>query len=265
MRLVTWNVNSIRARLPRVLAFLERAEPDVLCVQETKVEDGAFPHAEFEAKGYFPTIHGQRTYNGVAFLARTPPTDVRRGFPGDDAATAQARLIAGTFGGVRVVNVYVPNGEAVDSPKFPFKLDWMGKLRAYLDAHEDPKRPLVLCGDFNVAPEERDVYDPAALDGQVLFHPEERKALRHIAAFGLSDALRLKTEESGLYTWWDYRGGAFHRKMGLRIDHVLVTEPLVRACRAVTIDRDERKGPQPSDHAPVIADFDVAEASDGSS
>src|SRR5262245_27209887 len=149
MRVVTWNVNSIRARLPRVLAFLERTKPDVLAVQETKVEDATFPRAELEAAGYHPTIHGQRTYNGVAFFSRVEPTDVRRGFPGDDA-TAHARLIAATFGPIRVVNVYVPNGEAIDSPKFPFKLDWMSRLRAYLDAHEDPKRPTVLCGDFNV-------------------------------------------------------------------------------------------------------------------
>ncbi len=256
MRIVTWNVNSIRARLPRVLAFLSKAKPDVLCAQETKVEDSAFPREEIEAAGYAVTTFGQKTYNGVAFLSRSAPSDVARGFPSDDDS-AQRRLIAATFGATRVVNVYVPNGESVGSDKFAFKLAWMKRLREWLDAHADPARPLVLCGDFNVAPEPRDVYDPKALDGQVLFHPDERALLSRIMEFGLSDALRLRTGEAGLYSWWDYRGGAFHRKMGLRIDLVLVTEPLARACLDVRIDRDERKGPQPSDHAPVIADFEA--------
>jgi exodeoxyribonuclease-3 len=257
MRLVTWNVNSIRARLPRVLAFLERTRPDVLCVQETKVEDAAFPRAELEAAGWVPTIFGQKTYNGVAFLSRTAPEDVRRGFP-DDPPGAQARLVAGTFGPVRVVNVYVPNGGTVVSEKFAYKLEWLSKLRAYLDAHEDRGRPLLLCGDFNVAPDDRDVYDTGALDCLVLFHEDVRRGLERVREFGLVDALRQKTESAGVYTYWDYRAGAFHRNFGFRIDHLFATEPLARTCREVKVDREERKGAQASDHAPVIGEFDLA-------
>jgi len=254
LKIATWNVNSIRARLPRVLAWLSKAQPDVACVQEIKVEDAAFPRAEIEAAGYTATIFGQKTYNGVAFFSKTAPTDVERGLH-DDAPDSHKRLIAASFGGVRIVNVYVPNGESVTSEKFPFKLKWMERLRAYLDAKCDPSTPLLLCGDFNVAPEDRDVYDPEKLRGTVLFHPEEQARLASICGFGLKDAFRMHHPEAGQYTWWDYRGGAFHRGHGYRIDHLLASEPLARACRAVTIERDERKGPQPSDHVPVVGDF----------
>lgn len=255
MKIATWNVNSIRARLPRVLAWLEKAQPDVACIQETKVEDASFPCAALEAAGYRATFCGQRTYNGVAFLSRAEPTDVSRGLH-DDVDDSPKRLIAATFGDVRIVNVYVPNGESVESPKFAFKLDWMKRLRDYLEARFDPKTPFLLCGDFNVAPEDRDVHDPDKWRGKVLFHPDEQAALARIRDLGLRDALRMHTQEGGLYSWWDYRAGSFHRGMGLRIDLMLVSEPLAARCREVAIDRDERKGAQPSDHAPVVARFE---------
>lgn len=251
MKIATWNVNSIRARLPRVLAWLERAKPDIACIQETKVEDGAFPRAEIEAAGYRATIFGQKTYNGVAFLSREDPLDVVRGFP-DDGPEDHKRLIAATYGGVRVVNVYVPNGESTDSEKFPFKLRWLEKLRAFLATGCNVAKPLVLCGDFNIAPDDRDVHDPEKWKDQVLCHPKERAALAEICKIGLKDAQRLLTEEGKLFTWWDYRGGAFPRGLGLRIDLHLVSRPLEPKVEAVEIDVEERKGTQPSDHAPVI-------------
>ncbi len=254
MRIATWNVNSIRARLPRVLAWLQRTAPDVACLQETKVEDAAFPRAEIEAASYRVTCFGQKTYNGVAFLSRAEPADVVRGFP-DDGAEAHRRLIAGTFSGIRVVNVYVPNGESTESEKFPFKLSWLANLRGFLETQCDTKAPLLLCGDFNVAPEDRDVHDPEKWRGKVLFHPKEHEALAAIQALGLRDAFRAHHEDAGHFTWWDYRGGAFHRGVGLRIDLVLVSEPLAKRCTGVSIDREERKGPQPSDHAPVVVEI----------
>lgn len=254
MKIVTWNVNSIRARLARTLAFLERERPDVLCVQETKVEDDKFPRADFEAAGWRVETHGQKTYNGVALLSRAEAKDVERGLPGDDGGS-QRRLIAATFDGVRVVNVYVPNGESVESPKFPYKLEWLGKLANYLRERCDPASPALLCGDFNVAPEDRDVHDPDRWRGHVLFHPKEREALAAICALPLRDLLRLHHQEAGLHTWWDYRMGAFHRGWGLRIDLLLATPPLAARSLDVAIDREERKGTGASDHAPVVATF----------
>jgi exodeoxyribonuclease-3 len=254
MKIATWNVNSIRARLPRVRAWLEQNRPDVLCIQESKVEDEKFPRAEFESLGYQCTIYGQKTYNGVALLSLAPPENVGKGLP-DDGPDSHRRLIAGTFNGIRVVNVYVPNGEAIDSPKFPFKLEWLGKLDRYMRDMCDPNKPILLCGDFNVAPEDRDVHDPDKWRGQVLFHPDERAALAKICGLPLRDALRLRHEDAGLFTWWDYRMGAFHRGWGLRIDLVLVSPPLAERIVDVTIDRESRKGEGASDHAPVIAEI----------
>ncbi len=252
LRVATWNVNSVRARLARVLAWLERQRPDVVCLQETKVVDDDFPAAEIAAAGYRAVVFGQKTYNGVAILAREEPADVVRGLPGD-GPDAERRLIAATVGGVRVVGVYAPNGGEVGSDKYVFKLDWYRRLRAWLDAACDPAAELLICGDFNVAPDDRDVYDPVAWRGQTLCTDAEREALAGLAGWGLVDGLRLHRQEGGLYTWWDYRAGAFHRGWGLRIDHFLLTRPLAARCTAVDIDRDERKGDKPSDHAPVIA------------
>ena len=255
MKLVTWNVNSIRARLARVTAFLKRVAPDVACLQETKVVDADFPADAFRELGYHATFHGQKTYNGVAILSLAPPSEVWKGME-DDEADPEARLVAATIAGVRVVDVYVPNGQTVESPKYAYKLRWLARLRALLDRRCRADEPLVVAGDWNVAPEDRDVWDPAAWRDKVLFSEPEKAALREVAAFGLVDALREKNQEAGVYTWWDYRMGAFHRGFGLRIDHLLMTKPLAARLRSVVVDRDERKGPEPSDHAPLIAELD---------
>lgn len=262
LRITSWNVNSIRARTQRVFEWLEANTPDVLCLQETKVVDEAFPYAEFEARGYAVETFGQKTYNGVAIATRAdlPPTHVQRGLPNDDA-DAQKRLIAADVAGVRVVNVYVPNGSDLDSPKFPYKLDWLSQLRSMLDTAHRPDQPLVICGDFNIAPEDRDVYDPDAWRGRVLFSDPEHAALARLTDWGLRDAFRLHVEDGGHYTWWDYRNARFQRREGLRIDLFLVTAPLARRCTAVAIDKDERRARKgqpdlkPSDHAPVTATF----------
>jgi exodeoxyribonuclease III len=254
VKIATWNVNSVRAREERLLRFLRARQPDALCLQELKVEDAAFPFDAVREAGYFAAVHGQRTYNGVAILAREEPRDVERGLAdgGDDS---QARLIAATVDGVRVLSAYFPNGGELGSDKWQFKLDWMRRLRAHLDRRYDPQQPLALCGDFNVAPEARDVCEPKAWEGTVLFHPDVRAALENVRGFGLQDALRIHRQEAGIYSWWDYRMLAFPKNRGLRIDHVFVTRPLAERCTGVVVDRDERKGKQPSDHAPVVAEF----------
>ena len=254
MKLATWNVNSVRARLPRVLAWLDASAPDVLCLQETKVEDAAFPTDEFMARGYRVALFGQRTYNGVAIVSRSEALDVTRGLAGA-TEDPQARLIAATIEGVRVLSAYFPNGEAVGSPKFAYKLEWMTRLRTRLLEELHVDRPLVLCGDFNVAPAPEDVHDPAAWDGHVLFTAEERDALATIRATGLVDLLRQLNPDTPCFTWWDYRQLAFPKNRGLRIDHVFVTPTLAARATAAGVDRNARKGPQPSDHAPVWAEF----------
>jgi exodeoxyribonuclease-3 len=254
MKIATWNVNSIRARHERLLRWLERHAPDVLCLQELKVADSEFPFDALRAAGWQAAVHGQRTYNGVAILARTPPEDVRLGL-GDDVDDPQARLVAARVQGVRVLSAYVPNGGDLGSEKWAYKLAWLGRLRAYLARHYRPDEPLALCGDFNVAPEARDVSDPVAWERTVLYHPEARAALAEVAAWGLVDAFRLQRDEPGLYSWWDYRMLAFPKNNGLRIDHVYVTAALAARASHASIDRDERKGQQPSDHAPVIVEF----------
>jgi exodeoxyribonuclease-3 len=225
----------------------------VVCLQELKVTDDAFPFAAIETAGYHATVHGQKTYNGVAILSRGQPTDVRRGLGGDDP---QARLIAADVSGLRVISAYVPNGGAVGSDKWTYKLDWLRRLAGHLAERYDPKQPLALCGDFNVAPEERDVHDPKAWQDTVLFHPDARRGLEQVLGFGLVDTFRLHNSGGGLYSWWDYRMLAFPRNQGLRIDHIFATAPLAERCVAASIDREQRKGQQPSDHAPVWAEFD---------
>ncbi len=252
MLIATWNVNSIRIRLPRLQQWLERRRPDVVCLQETKVVDEEFPADPLRALGYQVYFRGEKTYNGVAILSLSPVTDLETRLP-DDGPDAPCRFLAGTIGGIRIVNVYAPNGSEVGSDKYAFKLDWYIRLRRYLDGHERPHERVLLCGDFNVAPEDRDVWDPEQWRDQILCSEPERCAFRDLLAWGLSDALRILRPEPGIYTWWDYRGGAFHRGWGLRIDHILVSEPLARECSLVEVDRNERKGEKPSDHAPVVA------------
>jgi exodeoxyribonuclease-3 len=254
MRLATWNVNSIRARLERVLAFLERWCPDVVCLQELKVEEKAFPFEALERAGYHAVVEGQKTYNGVAILSRHVPSDVMRGL-GDDVEDSQARLVAATVAGVRVLSAYVPNGGQVASEKWEYKLTWLRRLDAYLAGRHEAQEAVVLCGDLNIAPEGRDVHAPDLWEGSVLFHSELRAAFRRLAAWGLEDVFRRHHVEGGVFSWWDYRRLAFPRNQGLRIDHVLATVPLAARSTACVIDREERKGKQPSDHAPVVADF----------
>ena len=254
MRIVTWNVNSLRARLTRVTAWLTTEAPDVACLQELKCTEADFPRAALESLGYHCVVHGQKTYNGVAILSRTEPADIVRGFDGDPDPE-KARAIAATIGGVRVLNLYVPNGQDVGTDKYAYKLAWLAALRAHLDVAYRPDHPAVLVGDFNIAPEDRDVYDAEKLRGTILMSDAERAAYRTVLEFGLVDAHRAFDAAPGVYTWWDYRAAMFRRGRGLRIDLVLPTAPLMARCTGVVVDVEERKGEGPSDHAPVVATF----------
>ena len=254
MKIATWNVNSVIARLPLVLQWLDSAQPDVLCLQELKCTEDKFPALDFAAAGYQFVVYGQPAYNGVAILARHELADVQRGFPQDDA-TAQSRMIAATVKGVRVVNVYVPNGSAVGSEKYKYKLQWLQQLRRWFDQSCDRSARVLLCGDFNVAPEDRDVHDPKAWEGGILVSRTERKALQLVKDWGLVDAFRQHNDLPGQFSWWDYRGGGFPRNHGLRIDHIWVTATLAEVCAGVTIDKEPRAWEKPSDHTPVVAKF----------
>ena len=253
MRLATWNVNSLKVRLPHLLDWLSRAAPDVVCLQETKLEDGSFPVNELRAAGYECAFSGQKTYNGVAILSRLPLAETVAGIPG--YADEQKRVLSATVAGVRVVCVYVPNGQSTDSDKYRYKLDWLAALSAWLAGELRRHPELAVLGDYNIAPEDRDVYDPAAWKDQVLCSEPERAAFRALLALGLRDSFRLFEQPERAYSWWDYRMKAFQRKMGLRIDHVLLSEPLAGRCAAASIDVQPRRLDRPSDHAPVIADI----------
>ena len=253
MRIASWNVNSLRVRLPQVLAWLEAQRPDVLGLQETKVTDDAFPAEALAEAGYASLFAGQKTYNGVALLTREPAANPVREIAGFQ--DEQRRLIGATVGGIRVYNVYVPNGQAVGSEKFDYKLAWLAALKDQL-ADELAAHPrLVVMGDFNIAPEDRDVYDPVAWAGNVLVSPQERAALQAIAGLGLEDAFRLFEQADDVYSWWDYRAAAFRRNRGLRIDLQLVSRELAGDCRGALVDPTPRGWERPSDHAPVVADF----------
>jgi exodeoxyribonuclease III len=254
MRIATWNVNSLNARLPRVEEWIDYAQPDVLCMQETKLADGAFPTMAFSALGYESVSNGDGRWNGVALASRVGLEEVARGFggPGDDQG---ARLVAATCGGVRVHSVYVPNGREVGSEFYEAKLAWYGELLAYLEHTYKPTDSIAVCGDFNVAPEDRDVWDPAAMVGSTHVTDLERERLRALEDWGLVDAFRLCHDEDKLFTWWDYRAGNFHKHMGLRIDLVLLSRPLADRVTFALIDRNARKGKLPSDHAPVFIDI----------
>lgn len=255
MKIATWNVNSIIARLPHVTRWLESAQPDVLCIQETKCSDEKFPLLQLKTVGYDCVIFGQQAYNGVAILFRDGCSSVQRGYPEDDA-TSQSRLLVADIAGVRIVNVYIPNGQVVDSEKYLFKLNWLNRLREFLDQNYDAETPVLLCGDFNVAPEDRDVHDPRLWQNRVLCSEPERSALQHVRDWGFTDTFRLHNEEAGHYSWWDYRAGGFRRNLGLRIDHVWVSATLAARSRATWIDKEPRAWERPSDHAPVVAEFD---------
>ena len=253
MKLATWNVNSLKVRLPQVLEWLASRQPDIVCLQETKLEDKAFPRAELESAGYVAAFAGQKTYNGVAILSRLPLGEVSVGIPG--LADEQQRLLAATVAGVRVVCGYFPNGQSVGSEKYAYKLRWIEALTAWLRAEIERHPRLALLGDYNIAPEARDVHDPKAWEGQVLFSEPERAAFRRLLELGLKDAFRLFEQPEKIYTWWDYRMMAFRRNMGLRIDHILLSSGLAGECTACTVDKEARKAERPSDHAPVIAEL----------
>lgn len=255
MKLATWNVNSIRARLTHVLDWLAQHRPDVLCLQETKCVDEAFPFEPFRDAGYHVVHVGQRGYNGVATITRAPASEVIKAPPGLDGE--QKRVLAVSTAGVRVVNVYVPNGERVGSPKYAFKLTWLETLRAWLGSELGAHALVAVVGDFNVAPEDRDVHDPRLWRNQVLFSEPERAALHRLMDAGLVDVFRRFEQPPGSYSWWDYRQGAFRRNLGLRIDLVLCSAALAERCRACTIDKAPRGRERPSDHAPVVAEFDL--------
>jgi len=254
VKIATWNVNGIRARVGAVGDWLAQHRPDVLCMQETKVVDDDFPFEELTRLGYVVKVSGQAGYNGVAIAASLPVNDVSTGLY-DDLVDAERRVISATVGGLRVVNVYVPNGKSVELPSFPEKLRWLERLRVTLDTREDPTKDLVLCGDFNVALEDRDVYDPVRLRGRLHFHPDEHRALGRVLDFGLVDAYRALHAEGGRFSWWDYRGGDFRNNRGLRIDYAFVTRSVAARLSRAEIDVEPRRLPKPSDHTPVLLEL----------
>lgn len=254
MKLVTWNINSIRARTQRLVGWLDANRPDVVCLQETKVEDAQFPLEAVEKLGYRAVMFGQKSYNGVSILSTAELTDVTRGF-GDDPSDDEARVIAATTHGIRVVDVYVPNGQDLTSDRYPYKLAWYGRLRAFLERTTTPDQPVVVCGDMNVTADDQDVWSPDAWRGQIHCSPPEREALAAMRAWGLDDVFRVLKPEGGVWSWWDYRGVSFFKDQGLRIDHILTSKVLTAKCSSCVIDRAARKGQDASDHAPVVATF----------
>lgn len=256
MKIATWNVNSLTVRLPRLLDWLAANAPDVVCLQETKIDDARFPRDELARAGYVAHFAGQRTYNGVAVLVKgdlAPATDIVTALP--EFADEQKRVLAATVAGVRVVNFYVPNGQAIDSDKYAYKLAWCAAATRYLRAELARADRVAVAGDFNIAPEDRDVHDPALWEGQVLCSPSERAAFRDWLSLGLKDSFRLFAQPEKTFSWWDYRQLAFPKNRGLRIDHILLSAPLSEHCTGCRIDRNARKGDKPSDHAPVIAEI----------
>jgi exodeoxyribonuclease-3 len=257
MRIATWNVNSLKARLPRVEEWLAYAEPDVLCLQETKLSDDAFPQLTFSALGYDAVHHGQGRWNGVAILSKIGIADVTSGFGDgvDDPYEGDARILAATCGGLRVVSIYVPNGREVGTEFYERKLVWFERLREWIAATASPSDHLAVMGDFNVAPEDRDLWSVKAFEGSTHVTPQERAAVAALEDWGLVDAFRTVYDDSGLFSYWDYRRGDFHQHRGMRIDLVLVTQPVAERVRWAIVDRNARKGQGPSDHAPVVVDL----------
>lgn len=253
--IATWNVNSLRVRLPQLVEWLGANPVDILALQETKLTDPEFPVAAIEALGYQMAYSGQKTYNGVAILARAPISEIVVDLPG--MPDPQRRLLAASIAGIRVINVYVPNGQAVDSDKYLYKLEWLAALEKFLAAELAAHPRLLVLGDFNIAPEDRDVHDPEAWQGSVLVSPAERSSLKRLQALGLGDLFRRFEQAERSYSWWDYRQGAYRRNNGLRIDLILGTDALAMRCNFCRIDREPRAWERPSDHAPCIAGFDI--------
>jgi exodeoxyribonuclease-3 len=253
LKIASWNVNSLNVRLPHVLAWCEAEQPDILALQETKLVDDRFPVAELAQAGYESAFSGQKTYNGVAIMSREPLTDVVSDIPGLD--DPQRRILAATAGDVRIVNLYVVNGSEVGSEKFEYKLDWLNHVTAWLADEIEQHPNLVVLGDFNIAPDDRDVYDPEAWREKILCSTPEREALQRIFDLGLSDTFRLFEQEERTWSWWDYRMNMFRRKLGLRIDLVLASQPMAERCNASYVDIEPRRQERPSDHAPAVAEF----------
>ena len=254
MKIASWNVNSLNVRLPHVLRWLAAEQPDVLCLQETKLTDDRFPLADIEAAGYQAVFSGQKTYNGVAILSRHPIGDVVTGVAGLD--DPQRRILGATIGGVRILNLYVVNGQEVGTDKYAYKLDWLDKVSRHIEAELPAHPDYVVAGDFNIAPEDRDVKDPESRVEGILCSTPEREALQRILGLGFRDSFRLFEQEENAFSWWDYRMNAFRRNLGLRIDLILASEPLADRCRQAWIDREPRRWERPSDHAPVVAVFE---------
>lgn len=251
--IATWNVNSLRVRLPQVLTWLADVKPDVLALQEIKMPDEDFPIEAIQEAGYHAVFSGQKTYNGVAILSKIEATDIVTDLPGLD--DPQRRVLAATIGDIRVLDIYVPNGESTTSEKYKYKLNWLKQLDVFLKDELKKYPKMVVLGDFNIAPEEKDVHDPAAWEDSVLFSKPERQAFQAMLKVGFSDCFRLITPEDKVFSWWDYRMNAFKRGMGMRIDHILTSEPLSAACINCHIDKAPRAWERPSDHAPVLAEF----------
>jgi exodeoxyribonuclease-3 len=259
MKLASWNVNSLKVRLPHLLDWLAGQAPDIVCLQEIKLDDAKFPLEEIEAAGYRCAWSGQKTYNGVAILSRAAPSEVAAAMPA--FPDKQKRIIAATVGegedAIRVVCAYVPNGQAVDSEKYEYKLKWLSAFQSWLDEELRRHPRLAVLGDYNIAPADEDVHDPKAWEGQILCSSREREAFRNLLALGLKDSFRMFTQPEKSFTWWDYRMNAFRRNLGLRIDHILLSPDLASRCRACTIDLEPRRLERPSDHAPVIAHLEI--------
>ena len=253
MKIVSWNINSLRKRQDRFLSWLAATDPDIVCLQETKCTDEQFPVLDLKAVGYHSVFHGQKSYNGVAIVSKLEPSEVRVALC-DEEEDPQARVIAATIGGLRVYSIYAPNGQAVGSPAYDYKMRWYERLRSCLQ-RENRDEPLVVCGDFNVAPKDEDVYDPELWRGAIMCSDGERRAFDDLCGIGLVDTLRLHHPEPGLFSWWDYRMLAFPKNRGLRIDAILASKSIAAKCSAAGIEREMRKGKEPSDHAPVWAEF----------
>lgn len=254
MIISTWNVNSISVRLPQLIEWLKAQKPNVVCLQETKTVDEKFPLEQLTQIGYHCEFFGERSYNGVAILSDRPIMNVRKGFVNGDPES-QKRLIEAEVDSVHIINVYIPNGSAVGSSKYEYKMDWLQKLHQHIDHNHDLNKEVVLCGDFNIATEDRDCYNPELVKGTIMCSDAERESLDRVKSLGLIDTFRINNEDAGHYSWWDYRMGAFKRNMGFRIDHVWASKSLASRCDSVFIDKAPRKLERPSDHAPVIAKF----------
>ena len=258
MKIASWNVNSLRVRLSQALAWLTQHQPDILGLQETKISDYEFPCTSFEELGYHAIFNGQKTYNGVAFISKLPATDCITDPPGLN--DSQRRILAASFDGVRVINLYAPNGGAVGSDKYAYKLDWLIKITDFIRDELARYPQLLVLGDLNIAPEDRDVHDPEAWREQILCSTAERQAFQKLQALGLTDAFRHFEQPEASFSWWDYRSGSFRRNWGLRIDHILLSRELLAQCRSSRIDKTPRKLERPSDHAPILVEFGAGTA-----